>query len=444
MNTRATTHPAESTGHGIVRAPGPAIVWVHPAYHAVRLVTRQVLGRDGTCHIVLEGREVSRRHAEIYFDGPVVTVRDLQSRNGVFVNGRRTERGPLVAGDVLRCGEWVGVVTAHASAAEFGEVATGWFGGAALREATDPARRAPSDLPIVVQGETGTGKEGLARAIHAWSQRRGPWIAVNCAALSPTLAESQLFGHRKGAFTGADQAQLGFFRAAHGGTIFLDELLELPVALQPKLLRAVEQQEIVPVGETAPVSVDVKIVAATQEPLDEAVREGRFRVDLYARLNGLTMVVPPLRARREDVIPLLRVFLSRYAGSSPPALDHRLVEALCLHDWPMNVRELAQLTRQLLNACGDDPTLKRSHLPAHLRDGLLQESECAAEPAPKREWRRISDRDEYERLISAMNEHDGSVAKAAASLGLQRARAYRLLAAHSGTPPGTPSRSRRR
>jgi two-component system response regulator AtoC len=347
----------------------------------------------------------------------VAAVRDLDSRNGVFLNGRRVQSSPLVAGDVLRCGEWVGIVGPHGGCELFGEIAQGWFGGRALRESAAPALHAPSDLPILIQGETGTGKEGLARAVHAWSRRTGPLISVNCATLPLQLAESQLFGHRKGAFTGADQAQPGFFRSAHGGSLFLDEILELPLSLQPKLLRVVEQQEVIPVGEAAAVPIDVKVIAAAQEPLADAVRAGRFRADLFARLNGLTLTVPPLRARREDILPLFRLFLRRFSGPAFPEPDHRAVEALCLHDWPMNVRELGQLARQLLAV----------HLPEQLRATLPEETQ----PTPKREWRRTSDETECARLLQAMAEHGGSVAKAASAIGMQRSRAYRLLAAHS-------------
>ena len=152
-----------------------------------------------------------------------------------------------------------------------------------------------SNLSVVIQGETGTGKEGLARAVHQWSGRElpqpGPFVVVNCAELSVELADSALFGHKIGAFTGAVRSSPGLFRAAHEGTLFLDEILELPQAVQSKLLRALEAREVLPVGETTPVKIDVRIIAASQEPLEQAVDEGRFRGDLYIRLNGMTLVV---------------------------------------------------------------------------------------------------------------------------------------------------------
>ncbi|HZL18447.1 MAG TPA: sigma-54-dependent Fis family transcriptional regulator [Polyangia bacterium] len=215
-----------------------------------RPADRQVVGRDESCDTVLLGTEISRGHAEFWVDGPVLAVRDLESLNGVFVNGVRRADAPLLPGDVVRCGEWVGVVVADQGADLFGEIAPGWFGGSAFRAAVEPARRVAVDLPIIVQGETGTGKEGAARAFHAWSDRTGPFVAVNCAALPAQLAEAELFGYRKGAFTGADGASPGLFRAANGGTLFLDEVLDLPSAIQPKLLRVLEQREVLPLGET--------------------------------------------------------------------------------------------------------------------------------------------------------------------------------------------------
>jgi transcriptional regulator with PAS, ATPase and Fis domain len=299
-----------------------------------------------------------------------------------------------------------------------------------------PARAAGADLSIVLQGETGTGKEGLAGAIHAWRGRGGPFVAVNCAALPGHLAEAELFGYRKGAFTGADRSSPGFFRAARGGTLFLDEVLELPADVQPKLLRALQQREVQGLGETTPVAVDVAIVAAAQEPLAAAVRAKRFRADLQARLDGLTIVLPPLRERRDDIVPLFREFLREHAGGRPPALDPKLVETLMLYDWPLNVRELVALARKLLLTHGHEPVLKRSHLP----EAFVQSLAGSAKPTPAevpRERapggaarRRTDDEAEFSALVAALREHGNRVAKAAAAIGVSRARAYRLLAAH--------------
>lgn len=386
---------------------------------------------------VLAGDEISRHHAEFRVDGPLVTVTDLGSRNGVYVNGERRPKAPLHVGDVLRCGEWIGVVTADTDTIGFREIAPGWRGGATLYAAAEPALRMAVDLPVIVQGETGTGKEGMARAIHRWSHsselgpgRDGPFVAVNCAALPVELAESQLFGHKKGAFSGAKDASIGLFRAADRGTIFLDEILELPPVLQPKLLRALEQREVLPLGETKPASIDVRVVVATQESLENAVEEGRFRQDLFARLDGLTITLPPLRERREDIAPLLIHFLREHTGGRPPALDAKLVDTLCVYDWPLNVRELLLVARRLLALHGNEATLRRSHLPRRILERTHHQSEVPAAERTTRSWRPTDDDTEFDRLVDALREHGGKVAKAAAALGIERGRAYRLLDAH--------------
>jgi transcriptional regulator with PAS, ATPase and Fis domain len=396
----------------------------------------KVVGRDEGCDTVLEGTEVSRRHAELRVDGPILAVRDLASSNGVFVNGVRTMDAPLAIGDVLRCGEWVGVAVGDDDPEGLREIAPGWRGGPTLLAAVAPARAVGADLGVVIQGETGTGKEGLANAVHAWRGRGGPFVAVNCAALPGHLAEAELFGYRKGAFTGAERASPGLFRAARGGTLFLDEVLELPAEVQPKLLRALQQREIVGLGETTPVPVDVAVVAAAQEPLADAVRAKRFRPDLQARLDGLTIVLPPLRERRDDVVPLFREFLREHSGGRPPGLEAKLVEALTLYEWPLNVRELLALARKLLLTHGREPLLKRSHLPeAFVEAGKAPRAESPPPAgrgrAPDGGLRRPTDDEaQFSALVSALRVHGNRVAKAAEAIGVSRARAYRLLAAH--------------
>ncbi|HEX4405373.1 MAG TPA: sigma 54-interacting transcriptional regulator [Polyangia bacterium] len=397
----------------------------------------RVVGRDETCDSVLDGTEISRRHAEIRVDGPMLAVRDLNSRNGVFVDGIRTSDAPLALGAVVRCGEWIGIAVADEDKAGLTEIVSGWRGGPTLLSAIAPLRAAVGDLAVVLQGETGTGKEGLARAVHQWSGRTGPFVAINCAALPAHLAEAELFGYRRGAFTGADRASPGLFRAAHGGTLFLDEVLELPGDVQPKLLRVLQQREVQALGETTPVAVDVRIVAAAQEPLSNAVAAGRFRADLRARLDGLTIVLPPLRERRDEITPLFQQFLREQAGGRTPELDAKLVEALCLHDWPLNVRELQTLARKLLVLHGHEGILKRSHLPEGFGPAA-RDSPQAIPTAPSdriagdegRARRSVDDAWEFAALVEALRANDRSVAKAARAIGVSRGRAYRLLLAH--------------
>jgi transcriptional regulator with PAS, ATPase and Fis domain len=346
-------------------------------------------------------------------------LRDLGSRNGVRVNGRPAALAPLVQDDVVRLGGWVGVVTA--APGPFGEIAPGLFGGAALEAALAPLRKAAaSDLPVVIEGETGTGKEVVTRSLHSWSGRKGELIAVNCGALPEGLAEGELFGYRRGAFTGADRASPGFFRSAEGGTLLLDEISDLSMATQTKLLRALEEKAVQPLGEARPVSVDVRVVAAGQRSLLDCVREGRFRADLLARLDGISVRLPPLRERREDVVPLLSQLLQQTSQGQTPAVDIDLVERLCVHDWPFNVRELVLLVRRLLTLHGDEAMLRGAHLPERIGADVSNVSSMASPAATAEPL-------DLPALVSALRASGGNVARAASMLGITRQRAYRLM-----------------
>src|SRR5664279_753803 len=331
-----------------------SLVWLFPHMGVVPSALywegagERIIGRDSECAIRLDGSEVSRRHAAIRREKDVALplLVDLGSRNGIRVNGETVVSAQLDVGAVVRIGGWIGVVAA--AAAPFGEIAPGLFGGKVLQDAVAPLRQAaPSPLTIVLEGETGTGKEVVTRAVHAWSGRPGPLVAVNCAALPEGLAEGELFGYRRGAFTGADRASPGFFRSAEGGTLLLDEVSDLPLPLQAKLLRVLEEHEVQPLGEAQPVGVDVRIVVATQEPLIQAVQQKKFRQDLLARLDGITVRLPPLRKRLEDVLPLLSRVLAKLSSDRNPAFDADFVERLCLYDWPFNVREIVLLAKRL-------------------------------------------------------------------------------------------------
>jgi transcriptional regulator of acetoin/glycerol metabolism len=435
----STTVTEASSTRRSAGPPGLALVWLfpRPGTPAVGLAEtgreERVIGRDAASAIHLEGNDVSRRHAALRRDAPdaPVTIVDLGSRNGVRVGGRPVASAPLGAGDVVRVGGWVGVVTAASGG--FREIAAGLWGGGALADALAPLEvAAASDLPIVLEGETGTGKEVVARSVHAWSGRRGPFVAVNCAALPSGLAEGELFGYRRGAFTGADRPSPGFFRSAEGGTLLLDEVSDLPLALQGKLLRVLEQREVQPLGETRPVPIDVRIVVAGQQPLMDVVREGRFRPDLLARLDGLTVRLPPLRKRREDVPPLFSHLLGQLAGGRAPAIESDLVERLCLHDWPFNVRELVLLVRRLVTLHGGEATLGAHHLPERI--GAPEPAAAAAigpggatpAPAPGAPPA-AAEPLELPALVVALRASGGNVARASAMLGITRQRAYRLM-----------------
>jgi DNA-binding NtrC family response regulator len=412
-----------------------AVVWVYPDLDG-RLTFlptgRTVVGRDFGADIRLPGEETSRQHAEIVKEAALVVIRDLGSTNGVFVDGKSIKQAPIDEGSVIRIGDWVGVVLRatgdeqEGRDAIFREILPGYFGGPKTLAAVAPLRSvATSDLPVVIEGETGTGKEGVARATHAWSGRSGPLVAVNCSALPEALAEGELFGYRKGAFTGADRANPGYFQAAHLGTLFLDEVADLPAAIQPKLLRVLEQREVTPLGEARAIPIDVRVVAAAQAPLADSVRDKRFRADLYARLNGLHVRLPPLRDRVEEVPHLFtRLLRARASQEAAPEVDAGLVERLCCYDWPLNIRELALLVRKLLALHGREKVLKRSHVPElAAREGAgarprVSRPDSGSGPidgvlSPEK-------LDERERIISVLEDCAGSQSEAARRLNVSR------------------------
>lgn len=383
------------------------------------------IGRDAECAIHLANTDVSRQHATLRRNGgePGIFVTDLDSRNGTRVNGRLVRSARLQQNDVLRMGGCVFVVSDAPGA--FSEVAPGLLGGTALQRALVALdKAAQSELPIVLEGETGTGKEVVARAIHTLSGRPGKLIAINCAALPQGLAEAELFGYRRGAFTGAERASLGFFRAAEGGTLLLDEVSDLPLVLQAKLLRALEQKAVQPLGEALPVPVDVRIVVAGQSSLFEAVKRQQFRADLLARLNGLTLYLPPLRVRRSDIPLLFSHFLQELRASSVPRLEPEFVERLVLYDWPFNVREVLQLARRLAVLQGAESVLRAQHLPREMSLEAEVSSPGLAEPGQATPAPSAID---LGRLLSALRATGGNVTRAAAQLGVTRQRAYRLL-----------------
>lgn len=419
-----------------------ALAWVWPSCHLQPLEgARIAIGRDDGAGIRIDAAGVSRQHAELHRQGPIYAIRDLGSTNGTWLHGRSVEHAPVAPGQVLRIGDWVGVFTLRAdTSAEFAEHAPGVFGGPEVAELLAPIKRAaPSNLPVLLIGDTGTGKERFARAVHHFSGRTGPFMAVNCAALPEQLAEAELFGYRRGAFTGAERASLGYFRSAHQGTLFLDEMPELSPALQAKILRVVEDGQVVGLGESAPVSVDVRLVSASQKPLAQLVGAGRLRQDLAARLSGLQIRIPSLSARRADIAPLFAQFLRYQTGGRAPAVESRLVELLCVHDWPQNVRELELLTRTLLAVHGHEPVLRRQHLPPDLLAPFGQQDTQERPSQPPRDRRQY----DLERLKQELASNGGNVKAAAESLGISRQRVYRLLeneglhSTHNGAPGGS-------
>ena len=388
-----------------------------------------IVGRDESCSARLSGIDLSRRHARIHRQEGQLMLTDLNSRNGTFINGLRATTAYLAVNDIVRFGGRIGVVTEHVGPTA--EMAQGLMAGPLMSSVLEPAMRAaPSDLPVILEGETGTGKEVVARAIHAWSGRIGPFVAVNCAALPETLAEGELFGYRRGAFTGADRASPGFFRSAEGGTLLLDEVSDMPLGIQAKLLRVLEQGQVQPLGEAQPVAIDVRIVVATQEPLSHAVQQKKFRADLLARLNGLSVCLPPLRRRPGDVLPLLSRHLGKSMPDRMPAYDASFAERLCIYDWPFNVREVVQLAKRIAVLHSDQTCLRLEHLPSHMAGKatmILGETRRTIAPPVEAP----SCPPEFPALLAALRASRGNVAQAAAMLGISRQRAYRLMQGHA-------------
>jgi DNA-binding NtrC family response regulator len=333
---------------GVVRVPQVALTVVDgPSRGATAKVAGAPLrvGSSEACGLRIVDKRVSRVHLEIAA-GDAITVRDLGSKNGTFVDGVRVRDGDVVAGSVIRLGDSAIRVDVEAAPAQIAVSPSASFGelvGASLPMRmiyTVLERAAPTDATVLILGETGTGKDVAARSIHAASLRKdGPFVPVDCGAIPENLIESELFGHVRGAFTGAVSSRKGAFEEAHGGTLFLDEIGEMPLALQPKLLRAIETRTIRRVGEATARPVDVRILAATNRPLARAVNDGSFREDLYYRLAVIEVALPPLRARRDDIAQLAAHFYERCAGAGakPPA-DY--LAALRAKPWPGNVREL--------------------------------------------------------------------------------------------------------
>jgi DNA-binding NtrC family response regulator len=367
----------------------------------------------GVLRLAVADRHVSTTHARLCRTAGGWALEDTISKNGTSLNGEPCQRAQLGDGDVIAVGATCLLFEQHR-----GDLAPAPRGAALPALATLApemmairarlAAVARSDLPVMLLGETGAGKEVMARGVHDASGRRGPFVGVNCGALPPTLLEATLFGHRRGAFTGAVDHQPGLVRRAHQGTLFLDEIGELSAAGQVALLRVLQEREVVPVGETAPVPVDARIVAATNRDLHAEVLHGRFREDLLARLSGLVVRLPPLRERRADLGILVGSLLARLAPE-PGAVRFtaRAVRALLDHDWPQNVRELEMCLRSAGELSGWG-AIDLHHLPAPLHP---------RGPAGDR-------RDELTSLLAA---HRGSIAAVARELRTSRAQVHRLL-----------------
>jgi two-component system response regulator HydG len=283
---------------------------------------------------------------------------------------------------------------------------------------------ATSDAPIIIYGESGTGKEIVAAAIHAQGRRnKGPFVKVSCAALNESLLESELFGHVKGAFTGADKDRRGRFEAAHQGDLFLDEIGDIPLSTQVKLLRVLQEKEVERVGDQTPIPIDTRIIAATHRDLDQMCRDRHFREDLYYRLNVIPIHLPPLRERREDIPLLVDHFLKAIRVRTEKQINgvtEETLERLIAHQWPGNVRELINLLEYAFVVCQAE-LIAIHHLPPLMGKGQ------AFVPMQRKSG---AERDQREQLIKVLEETGGNRQKAAQALGVSRVTLWKLLKKH--------------
>ena len=398
---------------------------------ARRVARRADEGGRRALHIALPDDRISTSHARVSRGEGGWTLEDLGSKNGSFANGVAARRSPLADGDVLQIGHTflifrdglptpAGAPSDVETAAPASAFAT--LLPALARDFDALAMVAVSDIPVLLVSETGTGKEIVARALHVLSRRSGAFVPVNCGALPTNLAESILFGHRRGAFSGATSEHSGLVRSAHGGTLLLDELGDLPLALQPTLLRVLQEGEVLPVGATTAVRISVRFVGATHRDLEKRVGGGAFREDLLARLSGFTMRLPPLRERREDIGLLVGALLCRIeeATGCTPALSPDAGALLLRYTWPRNIRELEKCLERAVLFASDGP-IEPWHLPPDVRGE-------AAEPGGSKP-RDPTTRDVENRLrmIELLELHRGNLRAVAGALKTSRSQVHRWL-----------------
>jgi DNA-binding NtrC family response regulator len=374
---------------------------------------------DRTIVVSVPDTEMSRQHFELVRAGGGWEVVDLGSKNGTQLGRTPVLRATLSEGDVIEAGATLFLFLEDGfrgheppadrdTSADSAPAAVRTVSPMLERHFASLAQIARSPAAVLVRGETGTGKELIARAIHDLSGRRGSFVAINCGALPRTLIESELFGYKRGAFSGARDDSPGLVRRADGGTLFLDEIAELPEESQVALLRVLQEGEVRPVGAAEPVHVDVRVVAATHQDIEARIVEGRFRRDLYARLAGFIAELPPLRERREDIGTVLASLLPRIAETAGvvPRLQRTAGRHLFSYPFPLNIRELEQALRAAVVLAGRGD-LKAEHLPASIREYQPP----AAAPL------RAEDRVLRDRLVELLREHRGNVTAAGRALG---------------------------
>jgi len=478
------------------RAPSDVLYIAFHGHEPMRPPSRHVLGDIDVIsfgrgeHAVTRDREgglrrlvvrvadplISSQHGELVHAQGTWVLTTPTSKNGAIVGGVRTRSSRVEIGQLFSLGHTLFLLkreevadppeppdplrpgpldlSASELPAPVPELAT--FDPAFSATVDQLGRVAPTQVPILLLGETGTGKEVTARAIHELSRRRGPFVGVNCGAISPTLVESELFGHRRGSFSGATTDRLGHIRTADRGTLFLDEIGDMPLPAQAALLRVLEEREVVPVGDSMPVPVDLRVVAATHRDLGAMVAEGRFREDLYARIRGLAITLPRLRDRRVDLGLLIPALLRRQPRAEKVRFTPQASSLLFEYAWPRNIRELARALEVMTAMAGDQP-IAVDHLPEEIRaareaadapapaagaslaavlaaagaaprdreDRAAAEAESAAESDD--EPLTAGDLERKESLEALLREHRGNVTEVARRMGKDRTQIYRWI-----------------
>ena len=430
------THPPNQRPE---RSPDAALLFPSPVHRAgpeLCAIPRDglLLGRGARVfEAPFDDATLAVRHAEIRIEGAQIVVRDLDGGARTRVNGAALlGPHPLEEGDVLRIGETVLLFTTRPLARAAEPTRTGvsaeLVGQTPSMEAVRKSVEAVAPHPrtVVVTGETGTGKEVVARLLHGLSGRAGPFVAVNCSGFTEGLLASELFGHLRGAFTGAVAEEQGLFRAARGGTLLLDEAGDLPLSQQASLLRVLETREVRPVGSARGVAVDVRVIAASNRELIGLVQQGVFRADLYARLAQWVIRLPPLRDRRADIPAIARALLVRL-GEAGRALGPDLEEAVLVHPWPLNVRGLMNV---LSVAAIASPPGGRLELGAEVK-AALQDNLVEQPPTLVHVPSVVLDRSALEALLVRFG---GRVAESARQAGISRPKLYRLLWAEGLDP----------
>ncbi|HEX5659448.1 MAG TPA: sigma 54-interacting transcriptional regulator [Polyangiales bacterium] len=388
------------------------------------------LGSSTDNDLVLSDPLVSRRHCEILLTESGFRVRDLSSTNGVLLQGTRVHDASFDRSSELTLGDTRLAITLLAEGEDREQSPSSQFQDVVGRSAkmrelfADLERVAPATLSVLLEGETGSGKDVIAESIHRASQRSdGPYVVFDCGAVAPTLVESELFGHERGAFTGATHARAGVFEEANGGTLFLDEVGELPKELQPKLLRALEAQSIKRLGGRAPVAIDVRVISATNRNLMAEVARGQFRQDLYYRLAAVKLEVPPLRERLDDIPMLVEHFLGREKAALPvTSVPAEVWEMFAAHRWPGNVRELRHAVQRLVIAPELSMRLHAQHDPAAKPKGDVLPLRVARRDA--------ADVFEREYVVDVLQRASGNPVRAALLAEVSRQMIQKLMRKH--------------